>query len=84
MHAVNAWQSPNVLAHKWGGGGGPPWGEFNGIEKKSVSRSVLKGRSGRLLGGFWEDFGRILGGFWKSFGKVLDGFGEDFEKKGRP
>ena len=20
---------PNVLAHKWGGGGGPPWGEFN-------------------------------------------------------
>ena len=29
MHALKAWQSPNVLAHKWGGGGGPPWGEFN-------------------------------------------------------
>ena len=29
MHAFNAWQSPNVPAHKWGGGGGPPWGEFN-------------------------------------------------------
>ena len=29
--ALNAWQSPNILAHKWGGGGGPPWGEFNGI-----------------------------------------------------
>ena len=34
MHALNAWQSPNVPAHKWGGGGGPPWGEFNGIEAK--------------------------------------------------
>ena len=32
MQAFNAWQSPNILAHKWGGGGGPPWGEFNGIE----------------------------------------------------
>ena len=31
MQAFNAWQSPNILAHKWGGGGGPPWGEFNGI-----------------------------------------------------
>ena len=31
MHALNAWQSPNILAHKWGGGGGPPLGEFNGI-----------------------------------------------------
>ena len=29
MQAFNAWQSPNILAHKWGGGGGPPWGEFN-------------------------------------------------------
>ena len=26
MQAFNAWQSPNILAHKWGGGGGPPWG----------------------------------------------------------
>ena len=31
MQALNAWQSPKILAHKWGGGGGPPWGEFNGI-----------------------------------------------------
>ena len=29
MQAINAWQSPNILAHKWGGGGGPPLGEFN-------------------------------------------------------
>ena len=34
MQALNAWQSPNILAHKWGGGGGPPWGEFNGIGTK--------------------------------------------------
>jgi hypothetical protein len=34
MHAFNAWQSPNVPAHKWGGGGGPPQGEFNGIGAK--------------------------------------------------
>ena len=26
MQALNSWQSPDVLAHKWGGGGGPPWG----------------------------------------------------------
>ena len=31
MQALNAWQSPNDLAHKWGGGGGPPLGDFNGI-----------------------------------------------------
>ena len=48
------------------------------------SRSVLKGGSGRVLGGFWEDLGRVLGGFWERFGKVLDGFWEDFGKKGRP
>ena len=29
MQAFNAWQTPNILAHKWGGGGGPPLGEFN-------------------------------------------------------
>ena len=34
MQAFNAWQSPNILAHKWGGGGGPPLGEFNGIGAK--------------------------------------------------
>ena len=34
MQALKAWQSPNILAHKWGGGGGPPQGEFNGIETK--------------------------------------------------
>ena len=26
MQAFKAWQSPKILAHKWGGGGGPPWG----------------------------------------------------------
>ena len=34
MQALKAWQSPNILAHKWGGGGGPPQGEFNGIYDK--------------------------------------------------
>ena len=29
MQALKAWQSPKILAHKWGGGGGPPLGEFN-------------------------------------------------------
>ena len=49
-------------------------------QKKSIffSRSVLKGGSGRVLGGFWEDLGRVLGGFgcvlgrfWMDFGKIL-------------
>ena len=31
MQALKAWQSPKILAHKWGGDGGPPQGEFNGI-----------------------------------------------------
>ena len=47
------------------------------------SRSVLKGGSGRVLGGFWEDLGRVLGGFWERFGKVLDGFWEDFVLESR-
>ena len=29
MQALKAWQSPKILAHKGGGGGGPPLGEFN-------------------------------------------------------
>ena len=29
MQAFNAWQSPNIHAPNWGGGGGPPWGVFN-------------------------------------------------------
>ena len=36
MQAFNAWQSPNILAHKWGGGGGPPLGEFNGMPPKTT------------------------------------------------
>ena len=40
MQALNAWQSPNILAHKWGGGGGPPLGEFNPPPTEGV-RSVL-------------------------------------------
>ena len=42
MQAFNAWQSPNILAHKWGGGGGPPWGEFNGIGYLGALRSLLE------------------------------------------
>ena len=42
MQAFNAWQSPNILAHKWGGGGGPPWGEFNGITCKLKGGSFLQ------------------------------------------
>ena len=37
MQAFNAWQSPNILAHKWGGGGGPPLGVFNGIGAKLLA-----------------------------------------------
>ena len=29
MQALKAWQSPKILAHKWGGGGGPPLGGIN-------------------------------------------------------
>ena len=55
MHAFNAWQSPNVPAHKWGGGGGPPWGEFNGIDAENVLFFYIdffasSPRFGRLLG----------------------------------
>ena len=39
MQAFNAWQSPNILAHKWGGSGGPPLGEFNPPPTEGV-RSV--------------------------------------------
>ena len=38
------------------------------------SRSVLKGGSGRVLGGFRECFGRILGTFWEGFGWILGRF----------
>ena len=31
------------------------------------SRSVLKGGSGRVLGGFRERFGKVLDGFWEDF-----------------
>ena len=46
--------------------------------KKNIvfSRSVLKGGSGRVLGGFRECFG-------ERFGKVLDGFWEDFVLESR-
>ena len=37
MQALKAWQSPKILAHKWGGGGGPPLGEFNGINKSQTN-----------------------------------------------
>ena len=34
MQAYKAWGSPNIPAHKWGGGGGPPLGGINGIGPK--------------------------------------------------
>ena len=40
MQAFNAWQSPNILAHNWRGGGAPPWGEFNGIGFKSGDQAI--------------------------------------------
>ena len=54
MHALNAWQSPNVLAHKWGGGGGPPWGEFNGILPKSMSKKTYN--FSQLFNTFFSNF----------------------------
>ena len=65
--------------------GGPRLPKIEKNQKKIdfFSRSVLKGGSGRVLGGFWEDLGRVLGGFWERFGKVLDGFWEDFVLESR-
>ena len=34
MQALKAWQCPKILAHKWGGGGATPKGEFNGQENQ--------------------------------------------------
>ena len=62
---------------------GPPKIEKNQKKIDVFSRSVLKGGSGRVLGGFWEDLGRVLGGFWERFGKVLDGFWKDFVLESR-
>ena len=42
MQALKAWQSPKILVHKWGGGGGPPLGEFNGIGPKTNKIRVRK------------------------------------------
>ena len=66
--------------------GGPgPSTKIEKNQKKSIffSRFVLKGGSGRVLGGFGEDLRRVLGGFWERFGKVLDGFWEDFVLESR-
>ena len=70
MQAFNAWQSPNILAHKWGGGGGPPWGEFNGIDSKSK-----KIWSGCALGVVFEAFFnqnslKIMS--WRAPGTILE------------
>ena len=65
------------------GGPGPSKNSKKSEKIVFVSRSVLKGGSGRVLGGFWEDLGRVLGGFWERFGKVLDGFWEDFVLESR-
>ena len=45
MQAFKAWQSPKILAHKWGGGGGPPLGEFNGIRQAAIASMIF--------GAFW-------------------------------
>ena len=70
-----------ILARFWEAPG-PPKIEKN-RKNRFFSRSVLKGGSGRVLGGFWEDLGRVWGGFWKRFGKVLDGFWKDFALESR-
>ena len=38
-HALNAWQSPTILAHQWGGGGGPPLG---GVQWNASKNEVPK------------------------------------------
>ena len=65
---------------------GRPWAlqKLKKIRKnRFFSCSVLKGGSGRVLKGFWEDLGMVCGGFWECFGKVLDGFGVDFALESR-
>ena len=42
MQAFNAWQSPNILAHKWGGGGGPPLG---GVQSAAHRRCAVRAGS---------------------------------------
>ena len=45
MQAYKAWRSPNIPAHKWGGGGGPPLGGVNGIgAKMALNRNFLSAR----------------------------------------
>ena len=51
---------------------GRPWGRQKLKKSEKIdffSRSVLKGGSGRVLGGFWEDLGRVLGGFGNVLGR---------------
>ena len=45
MQALKAWQSPKILVHKWGGGGGPPLGGVNGIGAKSAALLAAPGVS---------------------------------------
>ena len=65
MQALKAWQSPKILAHKWGGGGGPPLGEFNGIHSKSMSQKTCD--FSWIFHQFWTDFA----GSWEGLGEVL-------------
>ena len=83
MQAFNAWQSPNILAHKWGGGGGPPWGEFNGIGSKCLRRrygslllNVLKlvSLKNGALEGSGLDFGGPGARFWRSEAQFFHDF----------
>ena len=82
--AYKAWGSPNIPAHKWGGGGGPPLGGVNGI---GVKLSVLgyqhppKSLQNPI---FWEDVPKMLpkraqdgsqGAPDVDFSRIYNGFG---------
>ena len=80
MHALNAWQSPNVPAHKWGGGGGPPQGEFNGIGAKLP----IWFQNFRDGGHFEPSYDACLLKIasWRAPGSILEAPGLDFGASG--
>ena len=62
-----------ILARFWEARG-PQKIEKNWKNSKKIdflTRSFLKGGSGRVLEGFWDGFERILNGFSGDFGKIL-------------
>ena len=64
MQALKAWQSPKILAHKWGDGGGPPLG---GVQW-NWTQVLLLGALGRFLGSSWALFKCS----WGLQGQILD------------